>query len=402
MNTAAYWRDISKGHHPKNVGLLRVCVSNIWRVASLCLSGSLDAGVHNDARTKRHRVWLLLGMGVFACAPLTVSASPQGVLDTTNEGIWISRAEIMTLPTHGPAWEALIAQAQKPITPNLSDQDDPSNVRVLARAMVAVRTGSGRAREEVLQALEQVQGTEAGARALAVSRELMAYVIAAELVGLDGAQREKFEAWLRAVREQDFQGRSLRSTHEDRPNNWGTHAGASRLAVAIYLGDQEEIDRAAWVFRGFTGDAQGWQKFKFRERWWQPDNSSRDYAINPVGAQISTHPVGGVLPDDQRRGGPFRWPPPRENYVYEALQGAVAQAVMLERQGMPSWEWGDRALLRAFEWLQEYADYPAEGDDTWLPHVINHVYGTGFPAPVPAKPGKAMGFTDWTYAKPVP
>ena len=88
-------------------------------------------------------------------------------------------------------------------------------------------------------------------------------------------------------------------------------------------------------------------------------------------------------------------------YVYEGLQGAVAQAVMLDRLGLPAWEWGDRALLRAFQWLHEQADYPAEGDDTWMPHVINRVYGTDFPAPVPARPGKAMGFTDWTHALPV-
>ena len=30
---------------------------------------------------------------------------------------------------------------------------------------------------------------------------------------------------------------TLVSTHENRPNNWGTHAGAARAAVARYLGD---------------------------------------------------------------------------------------------------------------------------------------------------------------------
>ncbi|MEH6588778.1 MAG: alginate lyase family protein [Halioglobus sp.] len=318
------------------------------------------------------------------------------------EGIWISAAEVIALPTHGPAWEALEATSRKPIVPNLSDKDDPSNVRVLARAMVATRTGSVQAREEVLRALEEVQGTEVGARALAVSRGLMAYVVAAELVGLNGPRRKKFDAWLRAMREQEFQGRTLRSTHEDRPNNWGTHAGASRLAVAIYLGDRLEVERAAWVFRGYIGDPSGWHDFKFGESWWQPDNVCSEYGINPAGAQIGQHPIGGVLPDDLRRGGPFRWPPPKENYVYEALQGAVAQAVMLERQGMPAWDWGDKALLRAFEWLHEHADFPATGDDTWIPHVVNRAYGTRFPAPVPTRPGKGTGFADWTHGASVP
>jgi len=343
----------------------------------------------------------LLACGVWLCAPLMASAAVPSDAFETEQGIWISRAEVMALPDHGPAWDALVAEAKKPIDPNLSDKSDPSNVRVLARALVATRTGSAQARNEVLRALEEVQGTEAGARSLSVARELMAYVISAELVGLDGAQRDKFEIWLRAVYARDFQGRTLRSTHEDRPNNWGTHAGASRLAVAIYLDDREEIEKAAWVFRGYTGDPEGWRDFRFGERWWQPENASRNYGINPAGARISSHPVGGVLPDDQRRGGPFRWPPPRENYVYEALQGAVAQAVMLERLGMPAWEWGDRALLRSFQWLHEQADYPAAGDDTWMPHIVNRAYGTRFPALVPSRPGKAIGFADWTHAPPV-
>ena len=82
--------------------------------------------------------------------------------------------------------------------------------------------------------------------------------------------------------------------------------------------------------------------------------------------------------------------------MYEGLQGALAQAVILHRAGYDVWEWQDRALLRAFTWLHEQADFPAQGDDTWQPHVINHFYGTSFPAPVPARPGKNVGWTDWT------
>jgi hypothetical protein len=91
------------------------------------------------------------------------------------------------------------------------------------------------------------------------------------------------------------------------------------------------------------------------------------------------------------------WPPPRENYVWEALQGAVAQAVILHRAGHDAFDWGDRALLRAVEWLHQHAQYPAEGDDEWVPHVINHFYGTDFPAPLPANPGKNIAWTDWTH-----
>ena len=48
---------------------------------------------------------------------------------------------------------------------------------------------------------------------------------------------------------------TLRGTHEQRPNNWGTHAGAARAAVALYLGDTAELSRTATVFRGWLGTA---------------------------------------------------------------------------------------------------------------------------------------------------
>lgn len=319
----------------------------------------------------------------------------------SSNALWISRDEIAALPTEGPAWEALVAEAKKPVPfPDLSDQDDPSNVRVLAKALYAVRTGDRRIAESVREACRQVQGTEKGATALAVSRELLAYVIAADVVGLDEEDRKGFEQWLRTLQNRSFGGRTIRSTHEDRPNNWGTHAGASRIAVALYLEDHEEVLRAAHVLAGWLGEAEGWQGFDFGAADWQPKGLGRRYAVNPVGAAREGHSIDGVLPDDQRRGGAFTWPPPKENYVYEALQGVVVQSRLLERAGFRPWGWGDRAILRAMHWLQDEAKFPAEGDDTWIPYLVNRAYGSSFPTSLPSRPGKGMGFTDWTHARP--
>ena len=329
--------------------------------------------------------------------PLLCAATLAWAAVAANAAMLYTPEELQGLPAEGAAWEAVVRYARQPIQPNLSDQDDGSNVSTLALAMYAVRTGDESAAARVREIIRGVQGTEAGARSLAVGRELAAYVISADLVGLDAAEDARFRRWLQGINDRDFQGRTLRSTHEDRPNNWGTHAGASRIAVAAYLEDDEEIALAAHVFRGWLGELDGWRGFRFGETWWQPEGSL-SYGINPAGAMIQGRSVDGVLPDDQRRSGHFRWPPPRENYVYEGLQGAITQALLLERQGYDPWEWGDKALLRAFLWLDEQADYPAEGDDTWMPHVINHIYGTELPAPSPSRPGKGMGFTDWTHS----
>lgn len=313
------------------------------------------------------------------------------------KGIWIAPEELAKLPTQGPAWEHLLAEAALPVErPNLADQEDPTNVRVLASALVFARTADEPQRARVVQACRAVMGTEAGGRTLALGRELLAYVLAADLVGLPPEDDRRFRDWLRVVRTKPLGGRTLVSTHEQRPNNWGLHAGATRMAVARYLDDRVDLDRAARVFRGWLGDRSAWTGFRFGKLWWQAD-PGQPVGVNPEGATKQGRSIDGVLPDDQRRAGAFAWPPPVTNYTWGALQGAFAQAVILDRAGYDVFGWRDRALLRAVRWLLDEAHQPARGDDGWLLHLVNFHYGTELPAPVPAPAGKNVGFTDWTH-----
>ena len=151
------------------------------------------------------------------------------------------------------------------------------------------------------------------------------------------------------------------------------------------------------MFKGFLGDRSAYAGFTFgTDLSWQCD-PTRPVAVNPQGCLKHGHAIDGVLPDDQRRCGAFQWPPCRTNYAWEALQGMLVQAVILSRAGYDVWNWGNQAILRAVTWLYNEARYPAEGDDTWQLHLINFYYGTHFPAPIPARPGKNMGWTDWTH-----
>ncbi|MEP6664839.1 MAG: alginate lyase family protein [Nocardioidaceae bacterium] len=128
---------------------------------------------------------------------------------------------------------------------------------MLAKALVYARTGVNSYRSEVTQALRAVMGTE-GESTLALGRELAAYLIAADLIGLQEADPvldATFRGWLSGLLDRTLaEGDSLTSTHERRPNNWGTRAGASRAVVAAYLGDTAELGRVAKVFRGWVGD----------------------------------------------------------------------------------------------------------------------------------------------------
>ncbi len=315
-------------------------------------------------------------------------------------GIWISATELSQLPTTGTSWSEMKAEADLPATaPNLANQKDSLNVRVLAKALVYARTGLASYRDEVRQACLAAMGTEQNGETLALGRELVAYVIAADLVGLSPEEDATFRVWLQSVLRDTLQDhRSLQMTHEERPNNWGTHCGSSRAAIAAYLNDKNELARTALVFRGWLGNRNLYADFSYGEGSWQAD-STAPVGINPLGAMIDGHSVDGVLPDDQRRSGAFMWPPPHENYVYEALQGALAQAAILYRAGYEVWNWEDAALRRAFDWLYQQANFHAEPNDRGLLYLSNHFYKTNFATPRPTRPGKNVGWMDWTHGK---
>jgi hypothetical protein len=318
--------------------------------------------------------------------------------------MWISNTNLDALPTSGPGWNNLMSAAQENTNnPNLSDKTDDTDVYVLAKALVYARTGQTQYHTQVLTGIAAAIGTESGSGILAVARNLQSYIIAAGLIDLETTSPEldyTFRQWLSTIRTVVFDGDgpaySLISCHNIRPNNIGTHCGASRIAIAIYLDDTNDLQNAAAVFKGWLGDRDTYTGFNFGDLEWQC-NPSAPVAINPAGCTRSGYSIDGVLPDDQRRGGDFSWPPPQENYVWEALQGAVVQAGLLSQAGYPAWTWQENALLRAITWLHQHANYPATGDDSWQTWIFNLAYGTNFPTPQTSSPGKGMGWTDWTH-----
>jgi hypothetical protein len=335
---------------------------------------------------------------------------------SASKGIWITRDEIMALPMSGKAWTALKEQADVSAgTPDVSNQDQMNNVYVLAKALVYVRTGIASYRDQVVQNVMAAIDTELGGRTLALGRELACYVIAADLVGLDPADDELFKAWLRRCLTEDLEGRTLQSTHEDRPNNWGTLAGGSRAAVAVYLGDAAEIAETARIFKGWLGDRSSYAGFKYQSGAysWMPNGSSSPRAVNPPGSIVrwtnpatgrdSTYNVDGALPDDMQRGCEFQWPPCHTGYGWEGYSGAVMQAEILARRGYDCWNWENKALLRATEYFS-YLDRVVGGwwtdgqDEQWIPWVINRAYRTSFRTHLPAKLGKNMAWTEWTHS----
>src|SRR5690606_9976572 len=107
----------------------------------------------------------------------------------------------------------------------------------------------------------------------------------ADLIDLRSSNRsldDRFRSKLRTLRTTYTSGggsSSLIKCHERRPNNWGAHCGATRAAIAVYLGDSSDLARTARVFKGYLGDRSSYAGFSYGSTSWQCD-PKRPVGIN--------------------------------------------------------------------------------------------------------------------------
>jgi hypothetical protein len=319
-------------------------------------------------------------------------------------GLWISAEELSKLPMSGPAWDRMKAAADGDLgIPTLADYNANHDVRTLAVGLVYARTGDASYRQKAAEAIRAAIGKEEGGLVIMLARNLVSYIITADLINLkvyDPALDGQFREWISTVRYKQFTDGTIISEHERRANNHGTMPGASRAAIAVYLGDAQELARSAQVFKGWVGDRTAYADFKWPYGvTWQSDPNN-PVAINPVGGMKDGELIDGAMPEEMRRGCEFQYPPCPTGYPWEGLQGALVHANILSRQGYDVWNWQDKALLRAVKYVdgleKRYGGWWAAGDDTWVPWFVNHIYGTNYPTTT-ANIGKNMGWTDWMY-----
>jgi hypothetical protein len=295
-------------------------------------------------------------------------------------GIWTSAAELAKTPMSGPAWEAVLEGANQDCSnPNVSNQDDNTNVYVLAAAVVYARTGDARYKNKVVAACEKLAATRRpGGRNLAWARETGAYALAADLVE---HRTPAFETWLRNMAEVYVaeDRRTMRQMFEERPNNWGSHAFGSLCAIYRYLEDSTALARIRdyWI-RGVLGPNPGYEYGD--DLSWHFDTKNLRL-FNPKGAMKKGMTIEGVIPDDMRRGGSFKEPPDYTGYAWGFMNGQIVAARILERAGLPIWAVGDSAIYRAAYCLQvrfenTYGGWAAKGDDEWMLPFLDEAYGT--------------------------
>lgn len=354
--------------------------------------------------------------------------------------LWISPGQVSQCSRSGTAWTNLKADADRTYSPVLWDQDDKGDTYILAGALVymaykhiatvdlvTAEVYRAKVQAGIEAAMPQLlSGPIVDDTALPLVRNVTPLVIAGSIIDWDSqAALDAFTAWCRSLLGTSStppfsgafvagDGRSISSTHEDRPNNWGTHAGAARLALAIFLREWTHVARCEAVFRGWLGEVNQYAGFQWgSDTSWHSGAPSVKIGVNPSGA-VSPDGLArvfdGILPDDQRRVGPYptQWGQ-KSNYTYEALQGIVTQAVLLARQGRTPWSWSSEAIRRAFNWLsttnsQLFTDAVNGTDDYWMAWILDRVYGTTYVSsqsiPSPTSPGKSMGYADWTIGSP--
>src|SRR6185503_16110539 len=123
-----------------------------------------------------------LAILVFVLCCGSVFGAPPAKITTLEKSVWISREEIMLLPTTGPAWNKILSDAGQSVDGlDLKNQEDNKDQFLRAKAMVGVRTNNEGMLVTVRAAVMRAMETENGGRTLALGRNLASVVIAADL-----------------------------------------------------------------------------------------------------------------------------------------------------------------------------------------------------------------------------
>lgn len=343
-------------------------------------------------------------------------------LQSAEIGMWISADEIMGLPTSGAAWDKMRAVAFGSWgTPDLKNQDNKHDINLLAGAFVSVRTGDTALRRKVgngilaaKRTLDESTEWQTTNGVLSASRQIGAYVIAADLIDLksfNAAANTEFRTWLAAIRTTNIgthgRWKAITYTCENAAGNWNTFACASRIAASIYLGDTADVDRAAAILRAFLGErtiypagAPGRNGYFEHTAGYQPSWACADtdwIGINPTCAKSGINLDGVLVEDASRGGGCCTLQGDGIMYSWEALQGLFVSAELLYRTGRygDPYSWSNQALKRSLDFMQR-SGWGISNVSSYVPWLANDRYGTSYPQPAKGT-GRIMGWGNWLY-----
>ena len=220
------------------------------------------------------------------------------------EGLWIAPDELKSLPISGSGWEAMLAIAEGDLDrADVADQDSMHDTNTLACALAAARTGSAELRGKAMDAMTSAIGTEENARWLAIGRNLGAYVIAADVLGVRSGP---IYDWLAG-----FLTRTLRDNNTDEQvpaGNWSSGWNASAqmgfvtAALCVYTNDSARLVSSWDGYRRYCGDRTSPVSEASNSDAWQVTPSD-PVGIQDKGATKEGCRLDGAIGNDMSRGG---------------------------------------------------------------------------------------------------
>ena len=373
----------------------------------------VDTGVQWTSRLPRRARLAISLLAISLLIPSAALAPPPA--DAATDYILMSRSALLARPVSGTAWANMKAVADGSLgTPNLCDINGKHHLRTLAAALVFARTGTAsyglKARQGVVAAI-RTQRVGCDNATLALGRQLMAYVLAADFAGLAGTPEATFRTWLTTIRRKVIGGHSvwnsLFRTHVLSATNWGAYAGASRIAADLYLGDRTDLAAAVRITQGFLGNRTAF-RFSDKLSWAAKTWSCAPTSYTPVNGVCTKRGinVSGAVIADISRGGSLRWPPGTTGIQYQldSIQGVGMQLELLYQNGYTGvYGWTTSALKRMASIVTRSR---ASGGTGWnatlasrqMPWLLNKRYSLRLPTR-PSLMGRAIGFTDWLWGR---
>jgi hypothetical protein len=223
--------------------------------------------------------------------------------DDANGGLWISDEELERVPFQtGTGWGPMNDSANDPnedAAVEVLDKESEYEQHVLARALIyrrgciAGNTTYDDYQDSVKQSIAELVTTSfsgTGDQCLAMCRNLGAYILAADLVGLSSLDSTLNNTlttkigsgsgqWLTTTCSSDCANGDIRYCHKVRPNNIGLNCGFARMTAALYRGDLTDFDNATKVFQGWLGDTS-----VYRHNSDNPNCGAYDPNDDPCGA----------------------------------------------------------------------------------------------------------------------
>ena len=391
-------------------------------------------------------------------------------VDGASEIVTVDTARLDAAPTTGTAWTYLLDYADRavisPSTVNSYDHEPTS--RVMAAAYAYYKTSTQAYKDKVVTYCRDIIGSEniqqsspvasqsAGEYLLATMRVLPAYIIAADVVGMDrtvtgtrvGETSRTWESWLldrvlyRAFADPiGTHGRwkTPLNTLTSAASNWGAQAVQTCAAISVYTGETVERDKIVRIVRGHLGDQSATGHPTYPEGATPPNTNTNNGAgfrttssfmsdmaadyVNAENGWMPINPPAGAIVDDVRKDGVCVEDASRtsqatfnawvtsgsqdtgHSYTYEYLNGLLAGVAILQNAGYSLTGLGTSSILRAYDFMDRNGFVPAENTGRWgVPFWVNRFYSQSYttPAGMSSSTGTHYGhnashYWDWLY-----